>query len=164
MKYRPLFIILFFISCDTHQESVLDLYNKQFIQLLPAEKILETNPVIVEEYNRLFNSIQGIQIPLYKLIKGENYIIYVGKPIGVNNKMLSEKIVAQQDSIESSANTLQNDSYLIKFKKENRFIVAYITNLNDSSSIVLFAVSRNRKDFEIFGNENYLKNRVHVKE
>jgi hypothetical protein len=86
-KILYLSIVLFFASCSTKNQSNVVLFNNINFKLHDSEKKLLIDSLSQQIFQSNFNN-SNIQIPLFKVIKGNDYFIFLGVPINTSLKKL----------------------------------------------------------------------------
>ncbi len=76
------FVILFFSSCNSNK-----LYfglDKSYLLLNENEQETIKDKKIIKDYSKKFNKWPTLQIPLNKVIKSPEYVLYIGVGLNVN--------------------------------------------------------------------------------
>jgi hypothetical protein len=147
-------------QCNTDQDHI-DFYTGQKFKINNGEKVTENNPHIISQYNIFFNSYTNLQIPLLKFIKHNEYQIFIGMPVGITITDLFQRISEGPSNRNLIFDKQNNNSYLMKYEKENHYIVTYLSVLKDNSIICFSVMADDPKLTDDFFTENIFKNRVY---
>ena len=139
----------------------VDLYTGQKFRIERGEIVAGNTSEIIPQYNLLFNSYKDVQIPLLTFIKHNDYGIVIGLPVGTTKADLFEKICREPSNKKLIFERPNNDSYLMKYEKENHFVITYISALKDSTIICFSAMASDPGLIDGFFNKNIFKERLY---
>jgi hypothetical protein len=139
-NYIILIAILFLTSCGNNSRlpdnEVLIAGTDRFM-LRSSEVLVENiNKEMVDEYNLLINRFNDIQIPITKAIKSNDYIIYIGIPVGVSEIDLSRYFAEHLGTslIEYDNNSSESSHFL--YTIESNFIYTCILSENNRKYVI----------------------------
>lgn len=148
------------LQCDNGQDHI-DFYTGQKFKINNGEKVTENKSQIISQYNIFFNSYKNLQIPLLKFIKHNDYEIFIGIPVSITITDLFQRISEEPSNRNLIFDKQNNNSYLMKYEKENHYIVTYLSVLKDNSIICFSVMADDSKLTNDFFSENIFKNRVY---
>lgn len=163
MKSSILLLLIVAISasqCNNGQDHI-DFYTGQKFKINNGEKVTENKSHIISQYNIFFNSYKNLQIPLLKFIKHNDYEIFIGIPVGITITDLFQRISEEPNNRNLIFDKQNNNSYLIKYEKENHWIVTYLSVLKDNSIICFSVMADDSKLIDDFFSNNIFKNRLY---
>jgi len=82
-----LFVFSTLLSCTSKNEAEVELINGLVFKLIDGEKVKSIDSETKEKYHSYINNT-SIQIPLFRCIESDNYVIYIGFPISATIKKL----------------------------------------------------------------------------
>lgn len=129
-------------SCSFKQDSNVLLFNNISFELHEGEKVVKIDPKKKEIFDSYFNN-KSIQIPLFKCIKSDNYIIFIGIPFNTSVKELTNyrlKNTLHETFFESDSITY----YYKTYKNQEEQVTIYTRNFSDNLVYVL-AISDSAK-------------------
>ena len=158
MKYLMLClsISLTIVCCTSSQEHSLLIFNEIEFDLGEGEEVVEIDLNKKEVFDSYFDE-QSIQIPLFRCIQSDGYLIFIGIPFNTSIKELTN---------DSMTNTLtevlfEGDStnYLYKtYSNEKEEITIHTQNF-DNNLVYVLAVSDSPELSDSLFNLNALSNR-----
>lgn len=163
MKRSILLLLIAAIStlrCNSNQDHI-DLHTGQKFRIQDGEKVTEDKSDIISQYNIFFNSYRNVQIPLFKFIKHDDYEMFIGIPVSIRTSELFQRISEEPNNRNLIFDKQNNNSYLMKYEKENHLIVTYLSVLKDNSIICFSVMADDSKLIDDFFRNNTLKNRLY---
>jgi len=111
-KILYLTIVVFIASCSTKNQNNVILFNNINFKLHASEKKLLFDSLSQQNFQLNFNN-SNIQIPIFKVIQGNDYSIYLGIPINTSLK----KLIQFKSTIIPPNTTIETDSISYFFTK-----------------------------------------------
>jgi hypothetical protein len=145
MKQLLLFILLSFIltsSCSSNGDR-LELPNQRYFLAAAGERIFAPNTIEEKRYHAYFNTIDSIQIPLFKSIFHSDYTLFLGIPVGTSKEQLHSAwagAFADTIAIEGSSCicTLQDEKLIARCLQEsspgNLLLLGFLFDSKDTST------------------------------
>ncbi len=134
-------VILLFLSCNhKNNNNSIALFNGYRININETEKLFPLSPQEELIYNNYCNNRNSIQIPVYKLIEGKNYKLFIGLPLHFS----TERILAI-DSLQNVDSLIFNiskpNSYYRSFIKDSFQLTERIEKVDDNSFVAFFLLN-----------------------
>jgi len=106
------FVLLLISSCKNEsKKNQVALFNNLTFALNEGEKNAKPNEFDLENYKAIQDKV-GLAIPLFKVIKTEQYKIFIGMPYGMTFEDISESLQAKigKESVLTNVNGVQTCS------------------------------------------------------
>lgn len=133
--------LLFLVSCQPQNEHEIPLFNKFKFHTDSTEKIAAIDSIAQIPYIQHFNNIDDIQIPLYRIVQGNAYTIYLGIPFHTNLKSIAAAKAAKPNA-DTVLGLLETPEYYYRqYKKGNLYLTEYMRNIDSASIICVFAAT-----------------------
>lgn len=130
-------IVLFLAGCTSKKGQEVVFFNDIKFKLYDNEEIIDVD----SEKKELFSSYFGdtsVQVPLFKCIKGDDYLVFLGIPINTSIKELSNYSLERIKNRSSFKSDTIN-FFHIKYRKEDDNITIYSKNFENNLIYVLTA-------------------------
>lgn len=121
------------VCCTSHQDRSVFLFNNIAFKLNDGEELVKIDFKKKEIFNSHYDK-KSNQIPLFKCIKADNYLIFIGIPFNTSLKELSI------GSLSQTLNLLEGDSVNYVYKKyisKKESITVYTQDFSDNIVYVL---------------------------
>jgi hypothetical protein len=148
------------ISCANQNPNEIPLFNTVKFLKLSTENVKTIDSASQSEYENFFNNVKEIQLPLYRVVEGESYDIYLGIPFRCNLKKLFD---ARQKALEKDSLFLTKknlDQCFYQYKKDDLFFTEYLLSLGGNSIICIFGVTNNPQTMDTLFNQESISKRV----
>lgn len=132
----PCLLISFTLSfCTSNQGSSVPLFNGLMFQLHDGEEVVSLDPEKKEIFSSYFDK-KSIQIPLFKCIKSDSTLIFIGIPLNTSIKELAAHPLTHTfDQIDSNSDST---TYLYSvYNSENEQLAIYARNFDGNLLYVL---------------------------
>lgn len=158
MKQLQLLLFVLLVACSNRSNTEeLTLYNDITFDLHKGEKLKEINITLKELYLGYFKKA-SFQVPLFKIIESEDYILFIGIPYNTSIKELAnykikilkpnnEQIKAESDSV----------SYFYKGHKTNDSVIIEFGHKFDENIIYVLAIVYSNEKINLFTKTELLK-------
>lgn len=145
-----------FVCCKSQQDHKISLFNEIFFNLKDGEELATIDINKKDIFNSYFED-KSIQIPLFKCISSNNYLIFIGIPYNTSIKEL------YSDNLTHSLNMTYSESdsinYFYKaYNNDNEQITIYTQNFSNNLVYVL-TVSNSAELSDSLFNIDKLSNR-----
>ncbi len=145
MKYIILYlsISLTLVCCTSKQDQSVLLFNKISFKLNDGEEVVEIDSKKKEIFNSYFDK-KSIQIPLFRCIKSDSYLIFVAIPYNTSLKELADytlthtlnQTFSEGDSTNYFYNTYSNEKEQISIYTKNfSNNLVYVLTVSDSAKL-----------------------------
>ena len=125
-----------------------------------TERIADLDSLAQIPYTKYFNNMGQVQVPLYRIIEGKGYRIYLGLPFHTTLGKLS-KLRAVQPLADTVLEVKESDaSFYSRFLKDSLYLTEYIQPLDSTSIICIYAVSKDSLSAVTVLSEEKLKARI----
>lgn len=158
MNIRFSIALVFFllISCTTQKQTDINLFNNVIFKLNENENSVDIDNSKKNLYNTFINK-NPVQIPLFKCVRADDYIIFLGIPVNANTEQFSEYNLLYNKS------KIKNDSIVtshfeIKNKNKDYFSTSFIKEF-DKNKIYVLAISNSEFVTDSLFNKKKLNNR-----
>lgn len=151
--------LMHFVSCTNPNPNEIPLFNNVKFLKLSTEKVKEIDSISQSEYENYFNNIKEIQLPLYRVVEGKSYDIYLGIPFRCSLKKLFN---ARQKSLKKDTLFLTEkkvDHCFYQYKKDGLFFTEYLLCLGGNSIICIFGVTNNTQTMDTLFNQKSISKR-----
>lgn len=151
-----LVVIMVHVGCNNQHDQQVTLFNKISFKLIDGEKVVKIDDRIEQNFNSFFGS-STVQIPLFRCVQNDDYIIYIGIPYNTTLKELALRGIEQSSSktfFEGDSTTEIYMSYT--FKKD--FLTSYTRNF-DNNLVYVLAVAHSEQLSDTLFNREELSNR-----
>lgn len=158
----PLFLVVAILAwqCENGRDHI-DFYTGQKFKIEYGEIATENTSQIIPQYHLFFNSYKNLQIPLFKFVKHNDYEIFIGMPVSTTITDLFHRIYEEPSNKVLISGKQNDSSYLIKYTRDNHFIVTYLSVLKDNSPICFSVMANDSMLIDEFFNKNVFKNRLY---
>jgi hypothetical protein len=140
MNIRFSILLIFFLltSCTKQKQTDINLFNNIIFKLNENENLVDIHSSKKNLYNNLVDNV-SIQIPLFKCISADDYIIFLGIPVNATTEQFSK------DNLLYRKNKIKKDSIVkshfeIKNKSRDYFSTSFIREF-DKNKIYVLAIS-----------------------
>lgn len=156
-KYLPVLGFIFFISCNSHNDNSIALFNDLSFELGKGEKLAEITSGTQSNYAG-FISQKKVQIPLFRYIKATGYDIYIGIPYNTSLSELNDsKLLGDSLSLENKVDSLSFN--FNTFAKDSTYFCEYIQK-SQNNLLYILAVTESKQLLDSLFNYNVLAKRV----
>jgi hypothetical protein len=137
MKGVILYLIfsLTLVSCNSKQDKSVLLFNEISFKLNDNEEAVKIDSKKKEIFNSYFDE-NSVQIPLFRCIKSDSYLIYVGIPFNTSIKELTKNSLTQTLNQKFFEGDSVNYFYKV-YSNEKEQITSYTRNFNNNLVYVL---------------------------
>lgn len=153
-------LLLLWTSCRQENEKELALFNGFRFATDSTEHVADRDSLAQVPYTKYFNNMEQVQVPLYRVIEGKEYRIYLGIPFHTTLARLAafrkEKPMADT-VLQLSEN---NTAFYRCFIKDSLYLTEYIQPLDSTSMICVYAVSKDAQVAATRLSEAQLKARI----
>lgn len=108
------------------------------LELTETESQLPRNQEYIDHHNECCNRFPDIQIPLYRVIGGENYHYYLSIPMEADPDLIADLFLSVED-VDFQLKLKTDDLVLISGKSENRCLNIYLVDL-PSGDLFMFSL------------------------
>lgn len=130
-----LFIVFTLLYCTSTDKSEVIFFNNITFELIDGEEIISIDSREKENYHSYFNNT-SIQVPLFRCIKSDNYVIYLGIPINTSIKKFADfKLEHTNNSLFFESDT--NSYFYISHQNDHNYISEYSRVVDDNMIYVL---------------------------
>ena len=130
-----LLVIIVHVCCNNHRYEHVPLLNNISFKLIDGEKVVEIDDRIEQKYNSHFDS-NVIQIPLFRCVQNDSYIIYLGIPYNTSLKELANCSVEQSPTKVIFEGDSTKEIYK-SFVSEKDYVTSYARNFDNNLVYVL---------------------------
>lgn len=151
-----LLISLTLVCCTSKQDESVLLFNKISFKLNNAEEVVKIDTKKKEIFNSYFDE-NYVQIPLFRCIKSDRYLIFIGIPFNTSVKELTDYSLTQ--SLNQTFFEGESTSYFYKtYSNEKEQITTYAKNFSNNLVYVL-TVTNSKELSDFLFNTKELSNR-----
>ncbi len=144
------------VCCTSKKDSSVLLFNKISFKLNDSEEVVKIDSDKKELFNSYFDN-KAIQIPLYRCIKSDSHLIFIGIPFNTSIKDLTDyRLINTLDQTFFEGDST-NYSYRA-YKNEKEHITIYARNFHNNLVYIL-AISNSAKLSDSLFNIRELSNR-----
>jgi hypothetical protein len=130
-----LLISITLVCCTSKQDQSVLLFNKISFKLIDGEEVVKIDYKKKEIFNSYFDK-NSVQIPLFRCIKSDSYLIYVGIPFNTSVKELNDYSLTQ--TLNQTFFEGDSTSYIYKtYSNEKEQITTYTRNFSNNLVYVL---------------------------
>lgn len=130
-----LFISTVFACCSSKQDRSVLLFNKITFKLTDGEEVVKIDFNKREIFNSYFDK-SSVQIPLFRCIKSDSYLIFIGIPFNTSFKELTDYSLTQ--TLNQTFFEGDSTSYIYKtYSNEKAQITTYTRNFSNNLVYVL---------------------------
>lgn len=143
-KQLKLSIVILFLmlGCQNNNKIILDHTTQYTIQ--PGISAVHVSQMESDFYKSLFNDSMGNSVVLYKVLKGDNFKIYIGVGFETTVNELKMKILSNSTSaIVNCDSTDINSIKIFGQMKPSAHIVHYLKELDSGNKYLFSAISYN---------------------
>ena len=130
-----LLICMSLVCCTSNQDKSVLLFNKISFKLTDGEEVVK----IDYEKKKIFNSYfdkSSFQIPLFRCIKADSYLIFIGIPFNTSIKELTN--YSMTETLNQTFFEGDSTSYIYKkYSNEKEQITTYTRNFSNNLVYVL---------------------------
>jgi hypothetical protein len=137
MKNIILFLLISItlLCCTSKQDESILLFNKISFKINNAEEVVKIDTKKKEIFKSYFDK-NDVQIPLFRCIKSDRYLIFIGIPFNTTLKELTDFSLAQ--SLKQTFFEGDSTSYFYKtYRNEKEQMTAYARNFSNNLVYVL---------------------------
>jgi hypothetical protein len=144
------------VCCTSKQEASVLLFNKISFKLNDGEEVVKIDSKKKEIFNSYFDKM-SVQIPLFRCIKSDSYLIFVGIPFNTSIKELTDYSLIY--TLNQTFFEGDSTNYFYKtYSNEKEQITIYTRNFSNNLVYVL-TVSNSAKLSDSLFNIKELSNR-----
>jgi hypothetical protein len=141
-------VSLMFLCCESKENQFVPLFNNISFKINSGEKATKIELREKEIFNSYFDKKNNIQIPLYRCIKSEKYIIFIGIPFNTTLKELSKNKLSKNFS--SPSLELYSNEYFYKTYQNNKENITIYAKNFQNNLVYILAVSNSNNKLETF--------------
>ena len=130
-----LIVIMTLMCCTSKQDTNVLLFNKISFKLNDGEEVVKIDSEKKDIFNSSFDK-NSIQIPLFRCIESERYLIFLGIPFNTSIKALTDYSLNKTFSQTFFEGDSTNYCYK-KYSNEKEKITIYTKNFSDNLVYVL---------------------------
>ncbi|MFA0964468.1 hypothetical protein AB9P05_21860 [Roseivirga sp. BDSF3-8] len=123
------FIALIMFSCSSTSEREIDVFNDITFSVKADEKIVPIDPVIRETFDSHLQD-PSIQMPLFRAIQAEGYMIFLAIPVNTSLQELSNQ--ASGDADYFYAEKKHNDKAISMYARQFDKNLVYVLTVSES--------------------------------
>lgn len=157
-KFFFLLLSLLLVACKGNNEPSIFLGNDTVFKLQFNEVILSITPEVQQHYAERVGVYDSHQIPIYKVIKGNDYTMYIGMAMRI--KSVREFIEHYPDT--PFTNTSEQTAYRSFTDKNGEFVSEYIFK-SHSNFYYIITETKNKTIQTDFFSEQSLNQRIEIK-
>lgn len=151
-----LLISLTLVCCTSKQDESVLLFNKISFKLNNAEEVVKIDIKKKGIFNSYFDK-NDVQIPLFRCIKSDRYLIFIGIPFNTSVKELTDYSLTQ--SLNQTFFEGDSTSYFYKtYSNEKEQITTYARNFS-SNLVYVLTVTNSKELSDSLFNTKELSNR-----
>lgn len=144
------------LCCTSKQDESVLLFNTIFFKLNNGEEVVEIDTKKKEIFNSYFDK-NDVQIPLFRCIKSDSYLIFIGIPFNTSVKELTDYSLTQ--ALNQTFFEGDSTNYFYKtYSNEKEQITTYTRNFNNNLVYVLTVANSAELSDSLF-NTKELSNR-----
>lgn len=156
IRFSILLFFFFLISCTKQKQSDINLFNNIVFKLNENENSVDINSSKKNLYNNFVDK-NSVQIPLFKCVSADDYIIFLGIPVNAKTEQFSK------DNLLYRKSKIKNDSIVknhfeIKNKDKDYFSTSLIKEF-DKNKIYVLAISNSEFVTDSLFNKRNINNR-----
>lgn len=156
IKFSILLFFFLLTSCTSQKQNDINLFNNVIFKLNENENSVDIDFSKKSLYN-YFVDKNSVQIPLFKCIRADNYIIFLGIPVNLNkNQSLKYNVSYSKSEIENDS--IVNSHFEIKDKNKNYFSTSFLKEL-DKNKIFVLTISNSELVTDSLFNKRKINNR-----
>lgn len=164
LNFLSLLSLFFYLNaCKTNNTSEVFLTPEAHFQLHKNEKLADKNRY-VNQYTNYFNRYSELQLPLYKAIEGNNYLLFIGIPVNKNAGYVYELLANDTIATFINKKRINDSTYQIVNKQADMYISTSLIDLNPKSSYAFFLLSSNDSVIKKNNTIDFLNQRIQYKE
>jgi hypothetical protein len=148
-------VIIF--GCRPKQGPSIYLFNDTSFKLADGEKIIEIDSTKKESFRSFFDH-KFVQIPLFRCIKSESYLIFLGIPYNTSLKKLADGGLKEEYIVKFFESDSVNYFYRRYEKADSGNIIVYTKNF-DNNLVFVLVTSRTKTLSDSLFNKIALSNR-----
>jgi len=151
-----LLISMLLVYCAFKQDHSVLLFNKISFKLTEGEEVVKIDYQKKEIFNSYFDK-NSIQIPLFKCVKSDRYLIFIGIPFNTSVKELTHYSLTQ--TLNQTFSEGDSTSYIYRtYSNEKEQITTYTRNFSNNLVYVLTVTNSAELSDSLF-NRKELSNR-----
>lgn len=156
-----LVIFCSFIACENKTApNQLPLFNKYIFKIDSNETQVDLDSLAQAPYQKLCNNMERVQLPLYRILQGENYRLYLGVPFHTNvEKLYKLRLQKLKGDTTYQQNGNKHNAYR-QIKVDSVYITEYITQIGEESLIYVCGMSTDSSLYNTVFAEEKIKNRI----
>lgn len=151
-----LLISITLLCCTSKKDESVLLFNKISFKLNNVEEVVKIDTKKKEIFNSYFDK-NDVQIPLFRCIKSDKYLIFIGIPFNTTLKELTDYSLSQ--SLNQTFFEGDSTSYFYKtYSNEEEQITTYARNFSNNMVYVLTVTNSTELSDSLFSTKE-LSNR-----
>jgi len=157
MKYLIILLALTLFGCSVEEKRTIQFFNGISFEIRNSESLGEVNEHSNLSYASCIDSL-GVQIPLFKVVNGNQYTIYLGIPVDTS----LEDIIKKSQSRFEISKTIETDSLTYCYFKvnNNKQHLCVLTRKTENSMVFLIAESPSKQVLDSLFNKQSFINRL----
>lgn len=148
-----LIVIMTLMCCTSKQDTNVLLFNKISFKLNDGEEVVKIDSEKKDIFNSSFDK-NSIQIPLFRCIESERYLIFLGIPFNTSIKELTDYSLNKTFSQTFFEGDSTNYCYK-KYSNEKEKITIYTKNFSDNLVYVLTVSSSSELSDSLFNKKAF---------
>lgn len=159
--YGTLLFIQF--SCTTPENIILD--HSTTYQLEPGMELIHVSQMESDYYKSLFSNKAENKLVLYKILKGNNFKIYIGVGFETSKSSIIQTITDNQQTQVLESDTAQINLFKIYQQLgSTEFATHYFKELGSGNKYLFTVVCNNQKTIDNNFITNYIESRIITKQ
>jgi len=149
------FFITTLVRCINQQDEKLLLFNRISFEITNGEEVVKIDSKKKEIFNSYFDK-NSVQIPLFRCIKSDDYLIFIGIPFNTSVKELTHYRLTQT----LNQTFFEGDSisrFYKKYSNEKEQITTYVRNFSNNLVYILTVSNSSEISDSLFGLEEISK-------
>lgn len=156
-------LLFFQFACTTPENIILD--HSTSYQLEPDLEIVHVSQLESDYYKSLFSNKAENKLVLYKIVKGNNFKIYIGVGFETSKTTIIQAIRANQKALVLASDTTLFNQFTISQQLDSTaFSTHYFRELGSGNKYLFTAVSNTKKAISNQFITNYIESRIITKQ
>lgn len=162
-RYNGLLFVMvgffFGLSACSDPGDLILLGPEHRLELTEAESQLPRNQEYIDHHNECCNKFPDVQIPLYRVIGGENYHYYLAIPMEANPNLIAELFLSAED-VEFQLESKTENMQLIRGQTEEKCLNIYLVDLPSGDFFMFSLISEDITICEKHLNKEWINSRI----